>query len=218
MDFVIRWPASPREAEPPSFVCARVCKSRHEPGSLLAVVTLGLGARDILLSAKSATVVSRLAITMTPAASVSFFNCEFGEFLYAPIGSERNGMTLSLLSALARLNIDPWEEASRLAQLPKSTATQRLASLIARLPQGAWAEADCCTIADRLIELLPRPSRSDSSSTEDAQSRRINPSAAPIVIAVALGLAALFLVATREPSSRGDASDTPAYAGSAKGG
>jgi hypothetical protein len=154
---------------------------------------------------------------MTPAASVSFFNSEFNEFLYAPVGSERNGMTLSLLSALARLNLDPWAEAAGLSRLPKHTAAQKLASLIARLPPGAWAQADCYAIADRLIELLPHPSGSDPSSSKDGRgSRRINLSAAPILIAVALGLAALLIAATREPSSGSDAPDTPAYAGSAK--
>jgi hypothetical protein len=150
---------------------------------------------------------------MTPGASVSFFRPEFNDFLYAPIGSERNGMTLSLLSALARLNVDPWEEAAGLSQLPRHTAVQKLASLIARLPPGAGAQADCYAIADRLIELLPRPSGSDASSPEEGRgSRRI----APILIAVALGLAALLMAATREPSSRGEAPDISAYTGSAK--
>jgi hypothetical protein len=152
---------------------------------------------------------------MTPAASVSFINSEFSEFLYAPIGAERNGMTLSLLSALARLNIDPWEEAAGLSQLPKYAAAHRLASLIARLPQRTWGERDCSAIADRLVELLPH--RSVPSPAEDARgSRRINLTATPILIAVALGLAALVIAATREPPSQGDASDTPAHTGSAK--
>jgi hypothetical protein len=126
-------------------------------------------------------------------------------------------MTLSVLSALARLNVDPWEEAAGLSQLPKHTAAQKLASLIARLPSGGWAHGDCYAIADRLIELLPPPGSHASSPQEDRASRRINFLTAPILIAVALGLAALLLVAaTREPSSGGDAPDTPAYTGSAK--
>jgi hypothetical protein len=93
---------------------------------------------------------------MTPAASVFFVGSEFNDFLYAPIGSERNEMPLSVLSALARLDLDPWKEAAELSELPKDTATQRLATLIARLPGGRWAQADSGAIADRLIELLPR--------------------------------------------------------------
>jgi hypothetical protein len=94
---------------------------------------------------------------MTPGASVSFFNFrpEFGDFLYAPVGVERNEMTLSVLSALARLDLDPWKEAAELSELAKNTGAQRLASLIARLPGGRWTQADSGAIADRLIELLP---------------------------------------------------------------
>ncbi len=69
-------------------------------------------------------------------------------------------MTLSVLSALSRLNVDPWLEAAELSELPKDTAALRLASLIARLPGGRWAQGDCEVIANRLIELLPRGSRS----------------------------------------------------------
>ena len=84
---------------------------------------------------------------MTPGASVSFFRPEFDDFLYAPIGSDKDEMPLSVLSALARLNIDPWEEAAELSELPKSPAVQRLASLIAQLQGGRWTLADSRTIA-----------------------------------------------------------------------
>jgi hypothetical protein len=51
-------------------------------------------------------------------------------------------MPLSVLSALARLDVDPWEEAAKLSELPKDTAAQRLASFIVRLPGGRWTQAD----------------------------------------------------------------------------
>jgi hypothetical protein len=134
---------------------------------------------------------------MTPAASAHFVSAELSEFLYAPIGSENNGMTLSVLSALTRLNVDPWDEAAQLCELPKHAAAARLGSLIARLPAGSWTHADCQAIAEHLIEFLPHR----SSSLQDARgSRRINLSAVPIIIAVALGLAALLIAASCEPS------------------
>jgi hypothetical protein len=37
---------------------------------------------------------------------------EFDEFLRASIGEDRNGTGLSVLSAFARLNVDPWQEAN----------------------------------------------------------------------------------------------------------
>jgi hypothetical protein len=92
---------------------------------------------------------------MTPATSVSFFRSEFDDFLYAAIGADRNESPLSVLSALARLNLDPWQEAAELSHLPKGIAAARLERLIARLPRGRWDETDLGAIADRLIALLP---------------------------------------------------------------
>jgi hypothetical protein len=81
---------------------------------------------------------------------------EFDDFLLAPIGDDNNGMLLSVLSALARLDVDPWEEAAELARLPGDAATRKLAALIAALPAGPSARPDSATIAARLIPLLPR--------------------------------------------------------------
>jgi hypothetical protein len=65
-------------------------------------------------------------------------------------------MLLSVLSALARLNLDPWDEAARLARLPRATATSYLTTLIAALPEGPAAPIDPGALAERLIALLPR--------------------------------------------------------------
>jgi hypothetical protein len=152
-------------------------------------------------------------IIVTPAASVSFFRPEFDDFLYASIGVDRNEMTLSVLSALARLDVDPWEEAAELSELPKSTATQRLASLIAQLPGGRWTLADSRAIAVRLIELLPRRSSSKVPLAEKAQGlREMSGSAvAKMLICAALGVTALIIAASRESSSPGDHADAPAF-------
>ena len=147
---------------------------------------------------------------VTPAVSVSFFRSEFNDFLYAPIGADRNEIPLSVLSALTRLNLDPWKEAAELSDLPKDTATQRLATLIARLPGGQWAPADSGAIADRLIELLPH--RRKLPLTEDAQGHRwmTGSTVAKILICAALLVTSLVIAASRE-SSRGDHADAPAF-------
>jgi hypothetical protein len=149
---------------------------------------------------------------MTPAASVYFVGSEFNDFLYAPIGAERNEMPLSVLSALARLHLDPWEEAAELSELPKDTATQRLASLIARLPGGRWAPAECGAIADRLIEFLPHRIRSKPPLAENAHGLPdiTQSTVAKILICAALGVILLVIAATREPP-RGDHADVPAF-------
>jgi hypothetical protein len=103
---------------------------------------------------------------MASSASVSALGSEFDDFLYAPIGEDRNEMPLSVLTALARLDIDPWREAAELARLPRDTATQRLASLIAALPDWPSLHLDPGAIAARLIALLPRVTRSNIPSHE----------------------------------------------------
>jgi hypothetical protein len=95
---------------------------------------------------------------MTRSAAISLDRSEFDEFLFAPIGEDRNGMLLSVLSALARLDVDPWQEAAKLARLPGRTAVERLTALIAALPDGPSTHLDSGTIAARLIALLPRRS------------------------------------------------------------
>ncbi len=85
----------------------------------------------------------------------SLLKSEFNDFLFATIGEENNDTPLTVLSALARTGIDPWEESARLAQSPTETATLRLASIISGLPNGRWAPSDAGMIAARLIALLP---------------------------------------------------------------
>ena len=80
---------------------------------------------------------------------------EFNDFLFAPIGEDKNGMLVSVLSGLARSDVDPWQEAAKLARLPGETATSELAALIGALPDRAASYPDPRTIAKRLIALLP---------------------------------------------------------------
>ncbi|MDR3436945.1 hypothetical protein [Telmatospirillum sp.] len=95
-----------------------------------------------------------MAVDMTRPAFILSLGSEFDDFLFAPLGEDGNGMRLSVLSALARQDVDPWQEAARLAQLPKETAVQRLVSLIAGLPGRSATELGVA--AERLIGLLPR--------------------------------------------------------------
>ena len=53
-----------------------------------------------------------------PSVTVTQLSSEFNDFLFAPIAEDRHGMPLSVLSALARQNVDPWQEAANLASLP----------------------------------------------------------------------------------------------------
>jgi hypothetical protein len=82
----------------------------------------------------------------------------FNDFLFAAIGVDANGTDLSVLSALARINVDPWDEATRLAAMPKSTAVKALGSALALTTGKTWKTSEVQVTAARLVELLPRQS------------------------------------------------------------
>ena len=70
---------------------------------------------------------------MAPAVSIFERKSEFDPFLYAPAGEEGNGMLLSVQSALARLDVDPLQEATTLTKMPAQNVTLRLTSLLSCL-------------------------------------------------------------------------------------
>jgi hypothetical protein len=123
-------------------------------------------------------------------------------------------MSLSVLSALARLDVDAWQEADDLAQLPGETAIQRLASLIAALPDGPAAHRNAGAIAARLIALLPRRDSSKIAPRETFIG--INAVSDPrgfvyaIAIFVALVLGAQYVIAHHQPPTQVDDAPGPA--------
>ena len=93
---------------------------------------------------------------MTLRPEYSLGHSEYNDFLFAVVGEEKNGLRLTVLSALARLGVDPWGEAARLSKLPKEAATGALEATIASLPDGAWAASEARSIAVRLVACLPK--------------------------------------------------------------
>jgi hypothetical protein len=73
----------------------------------------------------------------------------YNHFLFAPICEEANGMQLSVLSALARMDV-AWGEAPRLAAMPKASADNVLVSTLDRVFGKK-------IIATPLVRLLPQP-------------------------------------------------------------
>jgi hypothetical protein len=102
-------------------------------------------------------------LNMPSSDAFAFRQSGLNEFLFAPVGTEANGMTLSLVSVFARLGNDPWLEAGRLAELPQSEATESLARSISSMPTSIWPLQAATAIATRLIALLP---------TQSAESRQ----------------------------------------------
>jgi hypothetical protein len=140
---------------------------------------------------------NRAVIEMTLATATSAFESRFDRFLYAAVREDPDGTPLTVLSVLARLDIDPWKEAARLAQLPGEAAARALALLISALPKGSATPSDSETIAARLITLLPHRSEQGIAVRRDlsggARVIRI-PNRATIVARTVLCLIALALL------------------------
>lgn len=80
---------------------------------------------------------------------------DLDRFLFAQVGNEVDGVPLSVISALTRLGLDPWEEASRLSSLSDREAAEQLARLIADLPSDAHCLHGAREISGGLVSLLP---------------------------------------------------------------
>jgi hypothetical protein len=96
----------------------------------------------------------------------SLGHSDFNDFLFAFVGEESGGQQLTVLSALARLGLDPWGEAARLSELPKEAATDALAAAIGALPGGDWNVSEGQSIAVRLVDYLPRRSSPSARSPQ----------------------------------------------------
>ncbi len=106
-------------------------------------------------------------------ARFSTLNASYDDFLFAPVCEEKNGMRLSVLSALARMNVDPREEATRLAAMPKAIAEKTLLSIFDAVSGRSWKSPEAAAIAARLIRLLPQPSEAATvAATTTAQGPR----------------------------------------------
>jgi len=91
-------------------------------------------------------------------AAIPALRPEFDRFLYAPIGEANGELPFSVLSALAGQDLDPWEEAEKLAQLSQASAIARLASMLPQMATLSMNAAPAETAA-RLVALLPRARR-----------------------------------------------------------
>ena len=87
---------------------------------------------------------------------------QYDAFLFASL-CETDEMTLSVLSVLARQDVDPWQEAARLTQLSRDQAINSLASKIWKSNSERWSPSEASILAVRMIELLPSHSRPGSS-------------------------------------------------------
>jgi hypothetical protein len=123
---------------------------------------------------------------------------DLDKFLFAEVGAEQNGAPLSMVSALTRLGLDPWEEAGRLSSLGKREAVEQLARLIAELPGSGRSLAEAREMADGLVEQLPKHDSNPTSRPSPARRQYRWPTAFPqskfMVFCVVVAIAALVSV------------------------
>lgn len=114
----------------------------------------------------------------------------FDRFLYAELGEDRAGNAVSVLSALARLGLDPWAKAMELSAMTQDGARQQLKLVLARFHDVPALDHDRDTIIAKLIDVLPNARRGQ---TDQGPGMPANLGAiGPIPIAIAI-LVILFL-------------------------
>lgn len=94
-------------------------------------------------------------MTMPENDSLNPHPAKFDRFLYAPVGEDRNGYVVTVLSALARLGLDPWNETAELTTLGRDAARARLGLLLSRFRDVPALGRDHGSVARELTLLLP---------------------------------------------------------------
>jgi hypothetical protein len=79
---------------------------------------------------------------------------QYDEFLFAVACDNPDGTQISVLSALARMDADPWEEAARLSAMPKKDAEKVIISLLHRTSGHSCSPSEDAAIATRLVQIL----------------------------------------------------------------
>lgn len=119
---------------------------------------------------------------------------DLGAFLFAPVWVGADGMVLTTLSALARVDLDPWDEARRLAAMRRADAAVILARSLATLPDAPVPLPRARIIAARLVALLPANGKADLPPAHPEQPSRQAIRHRAIVLTVASVTAGLMLL------------------------
>ena len=80
----------------------------------------------------------------------------YGPFLGAAVGEDGTGANVSVLSMLARLDVDSWTEATDLSHMQELPARQRLEGLLTRFTDVPILVSEQGRVASTLLALLPR--------------------------------------------------------------
>jgi len=94
-------------------------------------------------------------------------------FLFSDVGTEPNGTSLTILSLLARLGKDPWDEAAAWCHKPRDAAIKSLSDSISQMPPNPQALTDAHRTASRLVALLPAPGNLSAAAAMPAASNAL---------------------------------------------
>lgn len=84
----------------------------------------------------------------------AFGKSNLNAFLFASVGTEVNGSSLTVLSTLARLGEDPWLKAASWARMSRAGAAAGLAASIGGMPLRPKDLEAAPSTAEHLVELL----------------------------------------------------------------
>src|SRR5580704_2397467 len=101
-------------------------------------------------------------------APVTYGRESFDKFLYSVIREEEGGASLTVLSVLARHDMDPWEAAEQLTRVPWTAAATQLSLLIAGPSIDTGSPRALDPIAINLLTKLPQSSLLQRPITEVA--------------------------------------------------
>jgi hypothetical protein len=88
-------------------------------------------------------------------AKASVLSPKYDAFLFAVICEDDNGTQISVLSALTRMDVDPWEEAACLDRMAGTRARKRFVAVLDKISGQNWNGPQKEELASRLIGLLP---------------------------------------------------------------
>lgn len=131
---------------------------------------------------------------MPPPPGFSLGQSEFNDFLFEFVVDEKDGPYLTVISALAQLDLNPWDEAARLARLPRAGAIDALTAVIREHETEDWQPADPRSIATRLVDYLPKYRAHSSSPSPPGVTNIRRPKSAPREILMWLVFATVVVV------------------------
>ena len=125
-------------------------------------------------------------------------------FLFSDVGTDPNGTGLTILSLLARLGKDPWDEAAAWSRQPRDAAITALADSISRMPPNQQALDDAHLTASRLVALLPTPGTASGATAMPSASAAIPKGSLLALVYFSLFLVLnLWLAAAPKPDAAG---------------